>query len=508
MTNQNEQLGQSDSAILPETLRVAAQAVGTPIESADTAVRVRVSLLAAAVLCGTLAFARVASAKEPALRVPETPRPTLTTEKLERIQDEKRKKPKKAKPKARVKARPRAQTVVDPPPERKHWSPFDKPEEKDPFAASPASDPFSSTPERDPFKAGASSSDDPFARHTAPAAPRPPDPFTSPAAPDPHFQLEPEPAPTPPTPPPSPPETIGGDQAGPTTGPSHVPPRARESGESSLSDSDVERIYQTAAPATVRLTITFEDGTMSSCSGYIIEPGVIATARHCMEHRYIVAGGSKKIKKVVAEWPAAFDPKTGEITALYLTEAMPVGFSQGADTGFIVLPPNVSGPTPLSTGDIKKGHSVAFIGHPQGAGWAITTGRVSQIIINGTGRITFEKEARRGNSGGPVLNGSGKVVGTTVYGDPQDDQGFAVPIATTLATLRDIVSKGWIDDARKRLGRFDILRCAADVGFHDYAERTGPGGKAGQTVEISSQCTVVGGDDISDVRRLLESLLK
>lgn len=105
-------------------------------------------------------------------------------------------------------------------------------------------------------------------------------------------------------------------------------------------------------------------------------------------------------------------------------------------------PPTVVSPAVLRAG-LRVGDRVYAVGHPLGLTDSITAG-----VVSATGRtvkakdrtleglIQFDAAVNPGNSGGPLLNKSGQVVGiVTALANPGDQPyfigiGFAVPIAT------------------------------------------------------------------------------
>jgi S1-C subfamily serine protease len=93
---------------------------------------------------------------------------------------------------------------------------------------------------------------------------------------------------------------------------------------------------------------------------------------------------------------------------------------------------------------VRVGDDVYAVGHPLGLVDSLTAGVVSgvnrSIPVPGgvtlSGLIQFDAAVNPGNSGGPLLNRAGQVVGiVTALANPSDQGffigiGFAVPIAT------------------------------------------------------------------------------
>lgn len=100
----------------------------------------------------------------------------------------------------------------------------------------------------------------------------------------------------------------------------------------------------------------------------------------------------------------------------------------------------------IATTDVKRGDPVALIGNPEGIGEknSITSGSVSQpdITLSSWGAGTFimtDAAVNGGNSGGPMVNILGKVVGiveSKLADDSIDNMGFALSVDT----IRDFVT--------------------------------------------------------------------
>lgn len=115
----------------------------------------------------------------------------------------------------------------------------------------------------------------------------------------------------------------------------------------------------------------------------------------------------------------------------------------GSDLALLRI--SASGLPTVSLGDsdtIKIGNFVIVMGYPLGLGFNVTTGIISSIADAGGGRTVFVIDAavNPGNSGGPLLNGEGKVIGI-VFGKADvplitiEGLNFATPINTAKSKL-------------------------------------------------------------------------
>jgi S1-C subfamily serine protease len=187
-------------------------------------------------------------------------------------------------------------------------------------------------------------------------------------------------------------------------------------------------VYQTIRPSVVYITAERAGGgpedSMSGAGVVISAQGQILTARH-------VVTGAQAIQITYADGSQG----TAQIA------------SEQADQDIAVLapdaPPALIVPAVLG-GGVQVGDDVYAVGHPLGLADSLTAGVVSglnrTIPVEGgvalNGLIQFDAAVNPGNSGGPLLNRAGQVVGiVTALANPSQQPffvgiGFAVPIAT------------------------------------------------------------------------------
>ena len=113
------------------------------------------------------------------------------------------------------------------------------------------------------------------------------------------------------------------------------------------------------------------------------------------------------------------------------------GAGGGVDLAFLQLA-NLSQYKPLPLGDFAKvrtGEEIYVIGNSLGRGTCITRGIVSDK--NRNGRIMYDCATNPGNSGGPVINARGEVIGThvagqlTMQGEKAQGMNMAIPVSET-----------------------------------------------------------------------------
>ena len=205
------------------------------------------------------------------------------------------------------------------------------------------------------------------------------------------------------------------------------------------------RIYRQASPAVANILTkaTEYDFFMDPVpvegagSGFVFDPrGYILTNFH-------VVAGAQSIEVVLGDktrFPAKF-----------------VGADQRNDVALIKIDPRDKQLTALTLGDsstLLVGQKVLAIGDPFGFQTTLTTGVVSALGRTvQTSETTFIDEAiqtdasiNRGNSGGPLINTHGEVIGinSAIY-TPSGTAagiGFAIPINTAKLIANDLISEG------------------------------------------------------------------
>jgi S1-C subfamily serine protease len=202
-----------------------------------------------------------------------------------------------------------------------------------------------------------------------------------------------------------------------------------------------------------------------------------------------------------------------------------IGVDVGSDVAVIKVDPSAVTLNPLPLGDSSKvtvGEPVVAIGNPLGYDFSITSGIVSatgrslqapngQTIPNG---IQTDAAINQGNSGGPLIDGNGRVIGINEQiasqGGGNDGLGFAVPINTAIRSLEQLRTTGKVQYAWMGVGLQTITSDIAgtfnmktqggalvEKVYPDSPAATA-GIKAGdQTVTVQGQQFTIGGDVIT-----------
>jgi putative serine protease PepD len=211
------------------------------------------------------------------------------------------------------------------------------------------------------------------------------------------------------------------------------------------------QIYKQATPGVVDITVTqaagnsFGFGQQSSQAegtGFVYDTkGDIVTAAH-------VVDGATSIK---------VDFQDGKTATAKL-----VGKDDSTDTAVIKVDVASSELHPLTIGSsagLQPGDEVVAIGSPFGLTETMTAGIVSAIGRTITapnnysisGAIQTDAPINHGNSGGPLLNASGQVVGVNVQIDSNSNGsegvGFATPVDTVKSVADTLISGGKVQHA-------------------------------------------------------------
>lgn len=139
-----------------------------------------------------------------------------------------------------------------------------------------------------------------------------------------------------------------------------------------------------------------------------------------------------------------------------------IGSSEIDDLAVVKI--DATGLTPAKFGDSSKvlvGDRVVVIGHPAGLefGWTTTQGIVSAInravkIKDASGTLTkkmtllqTDANVNNGNSGGPMFNARGEVIGiiSMKLSDGYEGMGFAIPINGAMELLQAIIETGSVE---------------------------------------------------------------
>ncbi|MGH2996528.1 MAG: S1C family serine protease [Gaiellaceae bacterium] len=269
-------------------------------------------------------------------------------------------------------------------------------------------------------------------------------------------------------------------------------------------DSSLGEIYRRAAPGVVELTIDgASEGEQEQDFFGLPPPGrsgsgfVIDDDGHIVTNHHVVDGAD-----TVGVTFANGDEGTARV----------VGSDPSSDIALLELEDAVGDLTPLefgSTTSLEVGDPVVAIGSPFGLEGTLTAGIVSALdrdirAPNGftiDGAVQTDAAINSGNSGGPLLDGNGRVIG--VASQIQSESGgnvgigYAVPVETVRSVVDQLLADGEVEHAY--LG---VRLEASDTGGAVLADvvADGPADRAG--LEDGDVVTAIDGEEIESADEL------
>jgi S1-C subfamily serine protease len=255
---------------------------------------------------------------------------------------------------------------------------------------------------------------------------------------------------------------------------------------------DPQAIYDREAPGVVTV-IAQSDGGAALGSGFVIDSaGYVATNAHVVTSQQSGA----KAKQVYVQFSDG-----NELSASI------VGTDLDSDVALLKIDPSgLRGPGAKlvalgfgSTSGIQVGDPVAAIGSPFGEPQSLSVGVVSALHRDIESLTNFpignaiqtDAAINHGNSGGPLLEGSGKVIGINSQirssSGGGEGVGFAIPVETVKRSVDQLRAQGHVDYAYLGVSSAPLYpQLAEHLGLKettgaliDQVVPGGPGDKAG-----------------------------
>ena len=269
----------------------------------------------------------------------------------------------------------------------------------------------------------------------------------------------------------------------------------------------IGQIYDRTNASVVEITVTTQapaDGPMGSGTAQAQGSGfVYDSSGHVITNAHVVDGAeSAKVRFA--------DGKTYDATV--------VGVDASTDLAVLKVEAPSSALHPLELADSSQaavGDVVVAIGSPFGLENSVTTGIVSALgrsmkAPNGytiTGSIQTDAAINHGNSGGPLLDLDGKVVGVNAQIESEsggnDGVGFAIPSSTVKSIVTQILEDGSVQHAY--LGVSVTAAADGTAGAQLAEVRSGtPAAEAG--LQAGDVLTAVDGDAVSSAAALQSAI--
>ena len=119
-----------------------------------------------------------------------------------------------------------------------------------------------------------------------------------------------------------------------------------------------------------------------------------------------------------------------------------IGYNQKLDIALLKIPPQDSSLEFILSKDVEIGEKVIAIGNPLGLSFSVSEGIVSAKdrpgINNLPGYIQTDAALNPGNSGGPLINDDGKVVGINNFKAQGENLGFALQSEYVIIAINNI----------------------------------------------------------------------
>ena len=121
-------------------------------------------------------------------------------------------------------------------------------------------------------------------------------------------------------------------------------------------------------------------------------------------------------------------------------QAFVLGMDEQLDIAVLVVP-EAQFPALQPAVEFKTGDDIYAIGAPKGMAYTLTKGGISakERVVSGQTYIQIDAPINQGNSGGPLLNDAGQVLGVnTLKRSDSEGIGFAIPITRVCEYLKSL----------------------------------------------------------------------
>jgi S1-C subfamily serine protease len=238
-------------------------------------------------------------------------------------------------------------------------------------------------------------------------------------------------------------------------------------------DFDPQAIYERLSPGVVTIISTFGDrGTPGGGEGGLGSGFVLDGEGHVATNAHVVLGDPPKFERARDVFVEFADGNR--------IDAKIVGTDLNADVGLLKIDPEGLTLTPLHLGESRNLHvgaPVAAIGSPFGEEQSLSIGVISALDRDIESLTQFrigdaiqtDAAINRGNSGGPLLDAHGRVLGINSQikssSGGGEGVGFAVPVDTVRRSLDSLRETGKV--------QYGYLGVSASALYPQLARRLG-----------------------------------
>ena len=207
-------------------------------------------------------------------------------------------------------------------------------------------------------------------------------------------------------------------------------------------EQSITELFQRASPSVVQIAAFSGIGDPATFETKIGSGFVWDASGNIVTNEHVVRGAS-----AIVIWLASGERVEGEI----------VGAARNYDLAVVRLKRALALPSPIPLGssrDLKVGQFAYAIGSPFGLDLSLTTGVISalkrQLPMDNGGEITqvIQTDAATypGNSGGPLLDSTGRLIGVNTIGYALTRShaalGFAIPVDLVKRIVPELINNG------------------------------------------------------------------
>lgn len=177
----------------------------------------------------------------------------------------------------------------------------------------------------------------------------------------------------------------------------------------------------------------------NECSGFMVAPGVVATARHCVTFIHQTLDGIPMIEKFYVTKVEFYDGSSAKVLRIKTDKDADLAYLYTDDTKHSALP---------LTDKAYIGEQLFVLGAPAGRKFSYSNAYLMQgsVPTNGLGDPKFNwngsflidcPSCYSGDSGGPVINMDGEVVGVLVAGEDRPEASLIEPAGYVMQDLNE-----------------------------------------------------------------------